>query len=109
MRAKHVEGVGPGQRNRPRLFAHQRVMNVTATNVAGPPVPLYLAGAPFLELVPVVSVVANLPLAVAALSYAGQLNLTAVADTGSCGDVDVFAQGPKNPPEEPTRALPAAS
>jgi WS/DGAT/MGAT family acyltransferase len=92
-----------------RLFAHQRLMNVTATNVAGPPVPLYLAGAPLLELVPVVSLVANLPLAVAALSYAGQLNLTAVADTGSCGDVDVSAQGAQNTLDELTRALTAAS
>jgi hypothetical protein len=62
-----------------------------------------------LELVPVVSLVANLPLAVAALSYAGQLNLTAVADTGSCGDVDVSAQGAQNTLDELTRALTAAS
>jgi diacylglycerol O-acyltransferase / wax synthase len=40
---------------------------------------------------PVVSLVANLPLAVAALSYAGQLSITAVADQDSCGDVEVFA------------------
>ena len=35
----------------------------------------------------------NLTLVVAALSYAGQLNLTAAADRYSCPDVDVFAQG----------------
>jgi hypothetical protein len=62
-----------------------------------------------LELFPVVSLVANLPLAVAALSYAGQLTLTAVADMGSCGDVDVFAQGAQNTLDELTRALTAAS
>jgi hypothetical protein len=27
------------------------------------------------------------------LSYAGQLNITAVADRGGCPDVEVFAQG----------------
>jgi hypothetical protein len=45
---------------------------------------------------------------VAALSYAGQLTLTAVADMGSCGDVNVFAQA-QNTPDSLTRALTAAS
>jgi hypothetical protein len=35
----------------------------------------------------------NLTLVVAVLSYAGQLNLTAVADRDGCPDVEVFAQG----------------
>jgi diacylglycerol O-acyltransferase / wax synthase len=35
----------------------------------------------------------NLTLVVAVLSYAGQLNLTAVADPDGCPDVGVFAQG----------------
>ena len=35
----------------------------------------------------------NFTLAVAVLSYAGQLNLTAVADRHTCPDVEVFAQG----------------
>ncbi len=76
-----------------RLFARQRLVNVSVTNVAGPPVPLYLAGAQLLELFPVVSPVANLTLVVAVLSYAGRLNLTAVADRDGCGDVEVFARG----------------
>jgi hypothetical protein len=56
-------------------------------------VPLYLAGARLLELFPVVSILANLTLGVGVLSYAGQLNLTAVADRDSCPDLEVFAQG----------------
>ena len=75
------------------LFARQRLFNLSITNVPGPPTPLYLAGAPVLEMFPVVSLVANLTLAVAVLSYAGQLNITAVADQGACPDVEVFAQG----------------
>jgi diacylglycerol O-acyltransferase / wax synthase len=35
----------------------------------------------------------NFTLVVAVFSYAGQLNLTAVADRDSCPDVEVFAQG----------------
>jgi diacylglycerol O-acyltransferase / wax synthase len=68
-------------------------VNLTVSNVPGPPVPLQLAGARLLELFPTVSLVGNLTLAVAVLSYAGQLNLTAVADRGTCPDLEVFAEG----------------
>ncbi|HEU4898844.1 MAG TPA: wax ester/triacylglycerol synthase family O-acyltransferase [Actinomycetota bacterium] len=81
------------QRTSYRFLAHQRNMNLAVSNVPGPPVPLYLAGARLLELFPVVSILANLTLGVGVLSYAGQLNLTAVADRDSCPDLEVFAQG----------------
>jgi diacylglycerol O-acyltransferase / wax synthase len=35
----------------------------------------------------------NLTLVVAALSYAGQLNLTAVADRNHCPDLEIFTHG----------------
>jgi Ser/Thr protein kinase RdoA (MazF antagonist) len=35
----------------------------------------------------------NVTLAVAVLSYDGQLNLTAIADRDTCPDVEVFASG----------------
>jgi len=76
-----------------RFLAHQRSVNLFVTNVPGPPVPLYLAGARLLELFPVVSLMGNLTLAVAVFSYAGQLSLTAVADRDGGPDVEVFAQG----------------
>lgn len=75
------------------LFARQRLFNLSVTNIPGPPMPLYLAGAPLLEMYPVVSLVANLTLDVAVLSYAGQLNITAIADQDGCPDVELFAQG----------------
>ncbi len=67
-------------------------MNLVVTNVPGPPVPFYLAGAELLELFPMMPTMGNLTLVVAALSYAGQLNITAVADRVGCPDVEVFAQ-----------------
>jgi hypothetical protein len=67
--------------------------------------PLYLAGAPLLELFPVVSLVANFTLIVAVLSYAGQLNITAVADRNSCPDVEVFAQGVRNALDDLARSV----
>jgi hypothetical protein len=63
------------------------------TNVAGPPVPLYLAGAPLLELSPMMPVMGNLTLVIGVLSYAGQLNLTAVADHDHCPDLEIFTCG----------------
>jgi diacylglycerol O-acyltransferase len=69
------------------------MMNTYAANVPGPPVPLYFAGARLLEVFPVVPIIGNVSLAVGALSYAGQFNITAVADREACPDLEVFAQG----------------
>jgi diacylglycerol O-acyltransferase / wax synthase len=85
-----------GQRVWYRRFPRQRSVNLVVTNVPGSPVPLYLAGARLLELFPVVSVMGNLTLVVAVLSYAGQLNFTAVADRDGCPDMEVFAQGARS-------------
>ena len=68
-------------------------MNLVVSNVPGPPIPLYLAGAPLLEVFPLLPPMGNLTLVVAALSYAGQLNLIAAADRDSCPDVEVFTHG----------------
>jgi diacylglycerol O-acyltransferase len=84
---------GIAQRAFLRLMARQRWANVYVANVPGPPVPLYLAGAPLRELFPVVPLTGNLTLGVGALSYAGQFNITAVADHDACPDVEVFADG----------------
>jgi diacylglycerol O-acyltransferase / wax synthase len=76
-----------------RLSARQRLFTLLVTNVPGPPVPLYLAGAPLLEAFPLVPLIGNETLNVPVLSYAGQLNLTAVADLDACPDVNIFANG----------------
>ncbi|GGK95949.1 wax ester/triacylglycerol synthase family O-acyltransferase [Streptomyces flaveus] len=81
------------QRAMTRGLARQRWANVYVANIFGPPMPLYLAGARITEIFPVVPLIGNFTLAVAALSYAEQLNITVVADANACPDVDVFAQG----------------
>ena len=85
-------------------------MNLVVTNVPGPPVPLYLAGARLLELFPLMPTMGNLTLVVGAVSYAGQLNLTAVADRDASPDVEVFAQGVRTTLDDLARsvALPAS-
>jgi diacylglycerol O-acyltransferase / wax synthase len=56
-------------------------------------VPLYFAGARMLELFPVVPIMGNVSVGVGALSYAGQFNLTAVADRDLCPDLEIAADG----------------
>jgi WS/DGAT/MGAT family acyltransferase len=76
-----------------RLMPHQRFMNAYIANVPGPLTPLYFAGARVLELFPVVPITANISIGVGALSYAGQLNITVVADRKLCPDLAVFVEG----------------
>jgi diacylglycerol O-acyltransferase / wax synthase len=81
------------QRAALRLAPYQRVMNSYAANVPGPPVRLYFAGAPLLEVFPVVPLIGNVSLGVGALSYAAQFNITTVADRELCPDLEVFVEG----------------
>jgi WS/DGAT/MGAT family acyltransferase len=81
------------QRTLLKLMSRQRWANVYAANVPGPTARLYVADAPVLELFPLVPLIGNVTLGVGALSYAGQFNMTAVADERSCPDLDVFVRG----------------
>jgi WS/DGAT/MGAT family acyltransferase len=76
-----------------RHAAHQRFMNAYVANVPGPPMPLYFGGAPVLEAFPLVPILGNISVGVGALSYAGQFNITVVADRDGAPDVDVFVDG----------------
>jgi hypothetical protein len=95
-----------GQRAWYRHFPRQRSVNLVVTNVAGPPAALYLAGARLLELFPMMPVMGNLTLVVAVLSYAGQLNLTAVADRDCCPDLEVFTQGVRTALDDLAQSVP---
>lgn len=68
----------------------RRPVNVTSADVPGPPRPVYLAGARLLEVFPVLPLMANVSIGVGALSYAGQFNITAVADLDAYPDLRFF-------------------
>ena len=68
----------------------QRV-NAATASIPGPAEPRYLAGARVLEVVPIMPLVANEPLGVAALSYAGALTFGVVADRDAFPDLEVLA------------------
>jgi diacylglycerol O-acyltransferase len=83
-----------------RYSRHQRLVDLFVTNVAGPKRPLYLLGARLLEVFPVVQVAGNVPLSVAGLSYAGQLNIGIQSDPDGLPDLDVYAAGLRRSLEE---------
>jgi diacylglycerol O-acyltransferase / wax synthase len=83
-------GIGIVRRVMLKFIVSQRV-NVTSASIPGPRRPLYLAGARVLELFPVMNLLGNEPLGVAALSYAGAFDIAIVADRDAFPDIEVFA------------------
>jgi WS/DGAT/MGAT family acyltransferase len=75
------------------LNLHQRAVNVMATNVVGPPVPMYVLGAPILDILPIIQLVGNIGLTLAAFSYAGRVSLVVTADASGFPDVDELIHG----------------
>jgi diacylglycerol O-acyltransferase / wax synthase len=70
-------------------------VNLYVTNVPGPPGPLWLAGARLQSAVPIAPLVAGVPVAVAALSYAGELVIAIQVDD-ALADLDTLAAGVAN-------------
>jgi diacylglycerol O-acyltransferase / wax synthase len=83
-----------------RYSRHQRIVDLFVTNVPGPKFPLYLLGARLVEAFPVVQVAGNVPLSVAVLSYAGQLNIGIQSDPDGLPDLEVFVDGLRQSLEE---------
>jgi diacylglycerol O-acyltransferase / wax synthase len=73
------------------LVKRQRV-NVASTDILGPEVPLFLAGARLLEVFPMVQLLGTVTLAVGGLSYAGLFNAMVVADAQTYPDIDIFTR-----------------
>jgi diacylglycerol O-acyltransferase / wax synthase len=90
-----------------RYSRHQRIVDLFVTNVPGPQRPLYVLGARLVEAFPVVQVAGNVPLSVAVLSYAGQLNIGIQSDPDGLPDLDVFVDGLRRSLEELGAATPS--
>ena len=84
-----MHGGAIGRRLMLALVMRQRV-NVTTTSIPGPKRPLFLAGAGVLDVVPILPLVANEPLGVGALSYAGHLGIGIAGDLEVIPDLEVF-------------------
>jgi hypothetical protein len=69
-----------------------KTFNVVVTNVPGPPLDLYLAGARLESVFPVVPLFVNQGLGIALFSYAGKLHFGLNADRDVLPDVADFAR-----------------
>ncbi|WP_309112349.1 wax ester/triacylglycerol synthase family O-acyltransferase [Saccharothrix sp.] len=69
----------------------RRLFNVVVTNVPGPQVPLYAAGAKMTEMFPVVPLAKNQALSIGVTSYDGGVYFGLNADRDAMSDVDVLA------------------
>lgn len=88
--------LGPAFRILARLGAlrwfvnRQRLVSTFVTNLRGPTARLSLLGAPISGVIPVSPITGNITVAFAALSYAGTLVDTVVADPERCPDLPVL-------------------
>ncbi|MCP3800536.1 wax ester/triacylglycerol synthase family O-acyltransferase [Allokutzneria sp. A3M-2-11 16] len=69
----------------------KRIFNLVVTNVPGPQVPLYAAGAKMMEMFPVVPLAMNQALSIGVTSYDGGVYFGLNADRDAMSDADVLA------------------
>ena len=71
----------------------QHMINVLVTNLPGPPVPLYVAGARVEDAVAIPPIAGNVTVSFAAFSYCGRLNLSVHADAQAWPDLEALLDG----------------
>ena len=89
---KIADGITPVAVPLTRFFSRSIPMNLVITNIPGPPVPLYLAGARLERAYPYVEVIDNEGLTIAVLSYDDQLFFGITADRDVMRDLDRVAE-----------------
>lgn len=72
-----------------RFIERQRLIHTFTSNLRGPAEPLTMFGAPITAMLPLSASTGNVTIAFAALSYAGALAITVVADPDACPDLDI--------------------
>lgn len=75
-----------------RLNFSTRLFNLLVTNVPGPQFPLYVLGRKMLEAYPVAFLPQHHALAIAIMSYNGQMNFGLLGDLDAMDDIDEFAE-----------------
>ncbi len=75
-----------------RLNFSTRLFNLLVTNVPGPQFPLYVLGREMLEAYPVAFLPENHALAIAIMSYNGQMNFGLLGDFDALPDIDLIGE-----------------
>ncbi len=75
-----------------RLNFSTRLFNLLVTNVPGPQFPLYVLGRKMLSAYPVAFLPENHALAIAIMSYNGQMNFGLLGDFDALADIDLIAE-----------------
>jgi diacylglycerol O-acyltransferase len=75
-----------------RLAARTRVINLVVSNVPGPQIPMYIAGAKLLAQYPIMPIAENMGLSVAVTSLAGTMAFGLTADWDTLPDIEFLAQ-----------------
>ena len=73
------------------FISHQRLVNTFVTNLRGPTQRLAFGGSPVLDVIAIPMVTGNITVAFAAMSYAGRLTVTVIADPSHCADLPAIA------------------
>src|SRR5437899_9604532 len=76
-----------------RLASRSRFINLVVSNVPGPQVPMYIAGARLLAQYPIMPVAENMGLSIAVTSLAGTMAFGVTADWDTLPDIEVLARG----------------
>lgn len=76
-----------------RLQFSTRFFNLLVTNIPGPQLPLYVLGRQLQDMFPLAFLPENQALAVAIVSYAGQIEYGLLGDFDALPDIDVIADG----------------
>jgi WS/DGAT/MGAT family acyltransferase len=75
-----------------RLNFSTRLFNLIVTNVPGPQFPLYVLGREMLQAIPVAFLPENHALAIAIMSYNGQMNFGLLGDFDALPDIDTVGE-----------------
>ena len=75
-----------------RLNFSTRLFNLIVTNVPGPQFPLYVLGRKMTDLLPVAFLPENHALAIAIMSYNGQMNFGLLGDFDALPDIDSIGE-----------------
>jgi len=76
-----------------RLNFSTRLFNLIVTNVPGPQFPLYVLGRRLVDLYPIAFLPENHALAIAIMSYDGDVNFGLLGDYDAMGDIEIIAEG----------------